>query len=173
MDFPVHLHPDQGIVELSVTIPEPSRVAYRLEVREDPRCVQLFPLCHDEILQLIGGYASYSADSWSSRDVLSFPIVPDRPYRWCRTGDNISVNRRISAGFRGATICPIVRGSSRRVHIYVSGLRQTVISTTVFLSLLYCLVCLWLSVIYLSEDGNMKDYHYDSYYQERLHGGLI
>lgn len=134
MYSPVYLHPDQGIVELSVTIPEPSRVPHRFEIREDPRCVQLLPLCHDKILQLIGGYASYSADSWSSSDVLSFPIVPDRPYLGCRTGDNIGVNRRISAGFRGATICPIVRGSSRRVHIYVSGLRQTVISTTVFFS---------------------------------------
>lgn len=36
--FPVRLYPDQWVVELSVTIPEPSGVAYRLEVREDPRC---------------------------------------------------------------------------------------------------------------------------------------
>ena len=158
----VHLHPDQGIVELSVTIPEPSRVPHRFEIREDPRCVQLFPLCHDEILQLIGGYSSYSADSWSSSDVLSFPIVPDRPYRGCRTGDTIGEKRRVSAGFRGATICPIVRGSSRRVHIYVSGLRQTVISTIVSLPLLYCLVCLWLSVIYLSGGRNFQYFLYSS-----------
>jgi len=59
----VYLHPDQGIVELSVTIPEPSRVPYRFEIREDPRCVQLFPLRHDEILQLMGGYSSLSTTS--------------------------------------------------------------------------------------------------------------